>query len=221
MKKSIFILLAALTLPAVAVFSAEWRDMLRAQIELQKTRPDLSENFPGISPDMARLGEAFAKTCYPENVALGRRNFLTMTKNLGMENPTPGDLRQFLNPNKKPWDGYAGATNGNFHMLCNSGTLSLDTSDGCSQDHPAFAARRKFGVAASRVKPAMQAIMHFVRAENFCTGMTEEEEKSKDGATLRQRRLAAFREAWKKHAAAAGLNAKEIDFAFALLPVTA
>lgn len=168
-----------------------------------------------MASSMARLGETFARAAYVADPALGRKNFRTLVKNLGMENPTPAELRQFLHPNKKPWPGYAGATDGNCHMLFNSGTLPLDTADDCSKDHPVFALRRRFSVSASRVKPLMQSLAVTIRQERADTARLVED------ATARTAFLARFQIAWEKKFPGKRLSSDELDFVAALLPFTA
>ncbi|MDR2982375.1 MAG: hypothetical protein LBV12_09045 [Puniceicoccales bacterium] len=192
---------------SIPLEAAGWREMLKEQISLQTTAPDLSKQYPGLAPEMAQLGEAFVCAAYPDALDLGRRNFLTMVHGLGMESPKPADLRQFLHPNKKPWDGYAGPTDGNFHMLLNSGSLSLDTSDGCSKDHPVFSLRRKYSVSAGRVKPIMQALTKFIRSEKTDTA------KTADDPALREVFLKSFRAQWDKEFPKNKLTEKEVSFA--------
>lgn len=167
---------------------------------------------------MARLGEAFARAAYPKDAALGRRNFLTLVKNLEMEKPGPADLRQFLHPNKKPWAEYAGPTDGNFHMLFNTGTLNLDTSDGSSKTHPAAKLARKhlsFFTTQARVKALTRLLADTIRATKTDTAAT-----AADPA-----RRAAFLErckaAWTTRTPGGRLTEGELSFLAAMLTFTA
>jgi hypothetical protein len=201
--------------PAAAV---GWREMFREQERLERDKPDLSETFPGLAPEMARLGEAFAKTAYAGNEALGRKNFTTLVKNLGMTHPAPANLRQFLHPNKKPWPEHTGPTDGNFHMLFNTGTLNLDTADGSTKDHPARAlagAHLGFFTSGRHVKALAQTLSAAVRAEKADTAALLADPAAR--AAFMER----FRAAWAKRFPKKKLSAGDMEFAAALLAFTA
>ena len=194
-----------------------WRDMFREFWKLREETPtvDLSKEFPGLSVDMARLGEAFARTAYSADFALGRKNFHTLVRNLGMESPGTKDLCQFLHPNKKPWPEYTGPTDGNFHMLFNTGTLNLDTSDGSSKTHPAKKLAREhlgFFTSQMHVKALTQTLSVTVRAQKADTAAALSDDVKR--ATL----LEAFKATWKAKFPKESLSGKDLRFVTAMLP---
>jgi hypothetical protein len=197
-----------------------WRDMLRKQQRIANApqATQLSSQYPGLSQPMACLGEAFAQTAYPADVALGRKNFLTLVKNLGMEKPNPAELRQFLHPNKKPWDGYTGPTDGNCHMLFNSGTLNLTLSDGASKEHPIRKlAQKHLGIFTTQahVKKLMKKSATTIRAKRIDTGAASADPRK--AAEF----IKAFSASWEKDFPREKLNKDDILFIEAVLPYTA
>jgi hypothetical protein len=176
---------------------------------------DLSKEFPGISTKMAQLGEAFARTASPTNPALGRKNFRTLLRNLDMENPGTGDLRQFLHPNKQPWPGYTEPTDGNFHILFNTGTLNLDPSDGSSKTHPVKKLARKhlgFFTTQAHVKALTQVLSATIRAQKIDIA-TVSADAAKQTALQE-----AFKAAWKARFPKDSLSGDDLRFVTALLP---
>jgi hypothetical protein len=187
-----------------------------------------------FADEMCFLGEAFARCAYAEAVGRGRGNFAFMVQNLGMGRPTAGDLRQFLRPNKKPWANYAGPVDGQFHMLFNSGTLPLDTGDGCSRDHPAFALAKKhlsFWGRAARAKAIARTLTTTIRVEQadvaqLCKGTAADTTGSASAGTTGSAAFwASFRKEWgrrrERFPKEKPLNAGEMAFAAGLLRYTA
>jgi hypothetical protein len=212
---------AALALAfAVPADAAEWRDMLREELRLRTAAPppESAVAFADFAPEMVRLGEAFAKTAYADNLPLGRKNFATLVRNLGMQHPSAAELRQFLNPNKKPWDGYEGPTDGNCHMLFNSGTLNLSTADGSSKDHPARALAKKhlsFWTKQERVKNIAKILTATIRAQKADTAtLCADPEK-------RTAFLQKLRENWLEKFPKDTLSEGEVAFANGLLAFSA
>ena len=197
-----------------------WRDMLREQKRIASTPPakQFSSQYLGLSLPMACLGEAFAQTAYPADIALGRKNFLNLVKNLGMGNPTPAELRQFLHPNKKPWDGYTGPTDGNCQMLFNSGTLNLDPVDGASKEHPARKLASKhlgFFTSQEHIKKLMKTSVTTIRTKRIDT-----REAASDPRKAMEF-IEAFSSSWEKNFPEEKLNKGDILFIKAMLPYTA
>jgi hypothetical protein len=198
-----------------------WRDMFRELQVLNRENPHvlLAKEFPSLAPEMARLGAAFAKTAYPKDAtAIGQKNFLTLVKNLGMEKPTAPDLLQFLEPNKKPWPEYVGPTRGNFHMLFNTGTLNLDTSDGSSKTHPAAKLARKhlgFFTSQSRVKTLTQFLSTSIRAQKIAISALAADDDA------RTTFLEHLKTAWLLRHPGKPLSANELRFLESMLPFTA
>jgi len=202
-----------------------WRDMLREYLALAAAGvdalpPESTAYFKSFHPEMRLLGEAFVKTAYaPARIEIGRQNYTHLVLNLGMAHPTAGDLRQFLHPNKKPWRDYAGATDGQFHMLFNSGTLPLDTADGASKNHPAFALAKKhlsFWGRTARAKNIAKTLTATIRANAaFVVGLCA-------NATARDAFLNHFRDEWRRRLPdEKPLAAGDIAFAAAMLRYTA
>ncbi|MDR3228315.1 MAG: hypothetical protein LBT53_02720 [Puniceicoccales bacterium] len=211
---------AVFAAPPAAVAAPEWRDMLREELRLRQSAPtpEMQKAFHDVAPEMARLGEAFAKTAYPKNLPLGRKNFLSLVRNLGMRHPNAAELRQFLHPNKKPWDGYTGPSDGNFHMLFNTGTLNLDTADGASKDHPARRLAKQhlsFWAGQSHVKALTQTLCATIRAEQADTAALCADTAKRAAFS------AKFREAWAKRYSGKKLSDGDIAFAEAMLAYTA
>ena len=211
------VLVSGATVAPAPVSAAGWREMLREYERLRDASPavDLTKEFPGVSTEMARLGEAFARTASPADLAFGRKNFRTLVHNLGMENPGAGDLRQFLHPNKSPWPGYTGPTDGNFHILFNTGTLNLDPSDGSSKMHPVKKiARRHLGffTTQSHVKALTQVLSATIRAEKADINVVPAD------AVKRAALLEAFKATWKARFPKQTLSGDDLRFAAALLP---
>ncbi|MDR1497544.1 MAG: hypothetical protein LBS59_03915 [Puniceicoccales bacterium] len=195
-----------------------WRGMFRELGKIEREKPDLRKNFPDFAPEMAYLGEAFARTAYPGHEALGRNNFATLVKNLGVMRPVPADLRQFLRPNKKPWQDYTGATDGNFHMLFNSGTLNLDPADGSTKDHPArklASAHLGFFTSGRHVKDLVQTLATSIRTEKANTASLLSDPQAR--AVFMER----FRAAWTKRFPKKKLTSGDMRFVAAMLAYTA
>lgn len=141
---------------------AGWRDMLRGYLRLRAERTDCSAKLPGLDPEMARLGEAFARTAYPANPELGRKNFLRLVRRLKLEHPDEDRRLEIFTPNKTPWPGYSGPvdSDGLAHFLFNSGTLPLPLFD-----HPIVPIVRRHDVDYDRVKPVSQCAARVLRRE--------------------------------------------------------
>ncbi|MDR2863778.1 MAG: hypothetical protein LBV54_07930 [Puniceicoccales bacterium] len=204
--------------PATVTFG--WRDMFRMYQRLGEKLPgeDWAEKFPGLSVDIAQLGESFARTAYPEDIALGRKNFSTLVRNLGMEKPAAKDLRQFLHPNKKPWPEYTGPVDGNFHMLFNTGTLNLDTSDGSSKDHPVKKLAREhlsFFTTQAHVKALTQTLSSVVRAQKVDIALAHTD------SAKRAALLEAYKITWKVRFPKDSLSERDLRFIAAMLPYVA
>ncbi|MDR0536005.1 MAG: hypothetical protein LBG65_06640 [Puniceicoccales bacterium] len=237
--RAIAITLGALVAPAGAVISAAsphtaasakadaaaiepgWRGMLREYLRLEQAglpaldAPEWAELSPALSPEMRRLGEAFARAAYPSDIRLGRRNFHALATNLGMATPSAADLRQFLHPNKLPWPGYSGPCDGNFHILLNTGTLNLDPADGSSKTHPVRdLARRHLGFFTTQdtVKKLVQTLSATLRAERASTKALCADEASR--AVFLQKCDAAWRRRFPRKPR---LGASEIAFLTALI----
>ncbi len=172
MRRPAFAFLQALLVFAAAPFAAagEWRDMLRDYENMRDTHTDCLARFPGFDPDMARLGEAFARTAYPDAPDIGRKNFKRLALRLRLSHPDDSRRIRILTPNKAPWPGYTGEVDsgGLFHFLFNTGTLPLPLLD-----HPLVAVIRRHDVAYGRVKPISQCAARVLRAEKTDISLVE------------------------------------------------
>ena len=137
--------------------------MYRDFLALRASGEDHTAEFKGFDPDMARLGEAFARRAYPENPALGRANFRRLALKLSLEHPNDGRRLAFFTPNKSPWPGYTGPVDeedGLAHFLFNTGTLPMPLLS-----HPIVDAIRRHPVDRDRVKPIAQCAARVLRQE--------------------------------------------------------
>lgn len=164
--------LALLFAFAAAPFAAagEWRDMLRDYEKMRDAHTDCVKKFPGFDPEMARLGEAFATTAYPDNPDLGRKNFKRLVLRLNLAHPDDDRRAQIFTPNKEPWPGYKGEvdSDGLVHFLFNTGTLPLPLFD-----HPVVAVVRRHDVERARVKPIAQCGARVLRKEKADIAVVE------------------------------------------------
>lgn len=140
-----------------------WRDMFREYLALRTAGRDCLEHFPGFDPEMARLGEAFARRAYPGNPEIGRSNFRRMALKLELAHPSASRREAIFTPNKSPWSGYAGPvdeSDGMAHFLFNTGTLPMPVLA-----HPVTGVVRRHDVRYARVKPVAQCAARVLRRE--------------------------------------------------------
>lgn len=157
-------------LGAPVAFAGGWRDMLRDYERMRDARTDCLARFPGFDPEMARLGEAFALTAYPDAPDIGRKNFRRLALRLRLSHPDDDRRLRIFTPNKEPWPGYKGEVDsgGLVHFLFNTGTLPLPLLD-----HPVVAVVRRHDVEYSRVKPVSQCAARVLRAEKADISIVE------------------------------------------------
>lgn len=147
-----------------------WRDMLRTYEKFRDTNTDCTGKFPGFDPEMARLGEAFALTAYPNNNDLGRKNFRRLALRLNLSTPVGSTRFKIFTPNKEPWPGYKGRvdSSGLFHFVFYTGTLPMPIFD-----HPIVRVVLRSSVSHSRVQPAAEVASRVLRAGNYDLSVVE------------------------------------------------
>lgn len=190
-----------------------WRDMFRDYLKLKDTRADYTGAFPGFDTEMARLGEAFARTAYPADPALGRRNFQRLVLKLGLTHPNAGRRLAFFTPNKSPWCGYAGEvdeSDGLAHFLFNTGTLPMPLFS-----HPIVDVVRSHDVARARVKPIAQCAARVIRLERADLRLVEQQ------AALRAALVTKIRAAFDRENPTARMSDEEARCLAGCLPYMA
>lgn len=144
--------------------------MLRTYEKFRDTNTDCTGKFPGFDPEMARLGEAFALTAYPNNNDLGRKNFRRLALRLNLSTPVGSTRFKIFTPNKEPWPGYKGRvdSSGLFHFVFYTGTLPMPIFD-----HPIVRVVLRSSVSHSRVQPAAEVASRVLRAGNYDLSVVE------------------------------------------------
>lgn len=155
----------------------EWRDMLRDYVKMRDAGTDCRAQFPGFDADMARLGEAFAKTAYPKHVETGRKNFKRLALKLRLTNPDADERVKLLVPNKTPWEGYQGPvdSDGLVHFVYNTGTLPMPILS-----HPIVRIVLRSDVSRNRVKPAAAIAARIIREEGADISLIENDAASRE-----------------------------------------
>ena len=169
MLRRVFVALLLLASPAANAADG-WRDMLRDYLRLKSENRDCRTWFPGFDPEMARLGDAFARAAYPGHIETGRRNFRRLALRLNLSNPDDGERVKLLVPNKVPWPGYAGPvdSDGLVHFVFNTGTLPMPILS-----HPIVRLVLKSDVSHSRVRPAAAIAARVIRSEGADISVVE------------------------------------------------
>ncbi len=206
-------LASAFAAPGPAAPEAGWRDMFRDYLALRDRREDCLRAFPGFDPEMARLGEAFARRAYPDAPDTGRSNFRRLALKLELAHPGASRRAALFTPNKSPWTGYAGPvdeSDGMAHFLFNTGTLPLPLFA-----HPVTGVVRRHDVAYARVKPVAQCAARVLRRRSADMRVIEHD------ARARAALLAAIRAAFDAENPAARMSDEEARCLEACLPYMA
>jgi hypothetical protein len=177
---------ALLVLATPFASAGEWRDMLRDYEKMRDAHTDCLARFRGFDPEMARLGEAFALTAYPDAPEIGRKNFRRLALRLRLSTPDDARRIQIFVPNKEPWPGYKGKvdSDGLVHFLFNTGTLPLPLLD-----HPVVGVVRRHDVEYGRVKPIAQCGARVLRTEKADISVIEHDASARAALISKIRKI--------------------------------